>query len=478
MTTPQVLALDLASGGVTASLVGKDLRPVSTGNAPWTFIPEGSGAGTLSLGVVLDTVASAVRSGMADHPPPELMVLSSMMHTLAIVSVEGEPLSPVFTWNDRRGGAPVAGMAVRLGNYRERTGCHFHPSFPAYKLAWLRGAGAEWLNGEFRVGSLRSCVQHALTGTWSEDVATASASGLMELDSGKWDRVTLDALRIDPAMLPPLVDCRQIEGRLSRKWAAQLGLPDGCPVVAGAGDGFLAATGSGCDTDRRAAATLGTTASVRRFVTSSATGSDPCTFCYRYGDGRFLSGCAGNNGGNVLEWASHALGPIGDDESSHSPPLFLPFLLGERAPFWDAALRPRWVGVDGSTLSDLRTAVIESQAFQLAVYLELTTRGAAARPKALILSGNGFSHAPIAGKLAALVGMPVLAPIEPGLATIRGAARCGFGAMGEDTHDDVERLVDEATAIESVGTPGLDERYGRFRDLYLDLDSDREPARD
>ena len=280
------------------------------------------------------------------------------------------------------------------------------------------------------------------------------------------------------SLLPPLVDCQQIAGGLSRKWAARLGLPGGCPVVAGAGDGFLATTGSACDTDRRVAVTLGTTASVRRFVTSSATGSDPRTFCYRYGDGRFLSGCAGNNGGNVLEWASHALGPIGDDESRHSPPIFLPFLLGERAPFWDATLGPRWVDVDGSTLSDLRTAVIESQAFQLAAYLELTTRGAAARPKALILSGNGFSHAPIAAKLATLVGMPVLAPIEPGLATIRGAARCGFGAMGEDTHDDVERLVDEAAAIEPVGTPGLDERYGRFRDLYLDLDSDRQPARD
>ena len=156
MTRSRVLALDLASGGVTASLVGKDLRPVSTGNAPWTFVPEGSGTGTLSLGVVLDTVACAVRSGMAHHPPPELIVLSSMMHTLAIVSVEGKPLSPVFTWNDRRGGAPVAGIADRLGNYRERTGCHFHPSFPAYKLAWFRGAGAEWLNREFRIASVRS----------------------------------------------------------------------------------------------------------------------------------------------------------------------------------------------------------------------------------------------------------------------------------------------------------------------------------
>ena len=250
------------------------------------------------------------------------------------------------------------------------------------------------------------------------------------------------------------------------------------PLLRAPGDGFLATTGSGCDTDRRVAATLGTTASLRRFVTSSATGSDPRTFCYRYGDGRFLSGCAGNNGGNVLEWASHALGPIGDDESGDSLPLFFPFLLGERAPFWDATLGPRWVGVDGSTLSDLRTAVIESQAFQLAVYLELTTRGASARPEALILSGNGFRHAPIAGKLAALVGMPVLEPMQPGLATIRGAARCGFGAMGVDTHNAVEGLVDEAAAIEPVATPGLDERYGRFRDHYLSRDSDREPARD
>lgn len=464
---PQVLALDLASGGVTASLTGADLRPVSTGNAQWTFIPDPFGASTLSPGVALDAVASAVRSCMAHRPPPELLVLSSMMHTLAIASVDGEPLSPIFTWNDRRGGRPVAGIADRLGNYRERTGCHFHPSFPAYKLAWLRGSGSALLNDEFRVGSLRSYVQRALTGIWSEDVSTASASGLLELDAGQWDRVTLDVLQMDPATLPPLVDCEQIVGRLSGEWAGRLGLPRGCPVVAGAGDGFLATTGSGCDTHRRVAATLGTTASVRRFVTSPSPGIDPRTFCYRYGSGRFLSGCAGNNGGNVLEWAFHTLGPSEDAETGSSPPLFLPFLLGERAPFWDATLRPRWVGVDGSTLADLRTAVLESLAFQLAAFLELTTSGAASRPEAVVLSGNGFSHAPIAGKLAALSGMPVLQPIEPGLSTIRGAARCGFAAMGVDTNHAAESLVREAETIEPDAAPGLDKRYRRFREFYL-----------
>ena len=198
-------------------------------------------------------------------------------------------------------------------------------------------------------------VQGVLTGIWSEDVSTASASGLLELDSRQWDRVTLDVLGIDAARLPPLIDCQQIAGRLSRKWAVRLGLPDGCPVVAGAGDGFLATTGSGCDTDRRVAVTLGTTASVRRFVTSSATGSDPRTFCYRYGDGRFLSGCAGNNGGNVLEWASHALGPIGDDESRRfSPDSSFPSCSENGRP---SGMR-RWVPV-GSTLTDRLFLIFE-----------------------------------------------------------------------------------------------------------------------
>jgi gluconokinase len=464
---PTVLAIDIASGGVTASLVGEDLKPFRSVDVPWTFVDDGDGGAGLAASNALDSVFAAMVECVADQTPPDAMVLSSMMHTLVVTTVEGMVRSPVFTWKDRRNGGFAATVLERLGDYRARTGCHFHPSFPSFKLAWLQWSRPKILEGEYRLRSLKALVQDALTGNPAEDVSSISASGLGNLETGGWDTLTLEVLGIAPDALGPAIDSQAIAGGLKSEMAARLGLPEALPVIAGAGDGFFATTGSGCDDASRVAITLGTTASVRRFVGPADASSNDSTFCYRYDSERFLNGCASSNGGNVLDWAAEALGSLDGAEEAPEPPLFLPFLNGERAPFWDASLEPRWVGVNGSSLPELKAAIVESQAFALAAYFEITTAGSKRTPDLAVLSGNGFLDQRIGPMLAALIPVPVLEPAEAGLATIRGATRCGFEAMGMDTNDAMERFVDQAIRVKAAPKPALQSRYERFRDVYL-----------
>ena len=74
------------------------------------------------------------------------------------------------------------------------------------------------------------------------------------------------------------------------------------------------------------------------------------SFCYRIGPDRFLIGGASNNGGIVLQWLKDQFLKTGGDfqdlfaeaktsTTSTEGLVFLPYILGERAPIWNASAR-------------------------------------------------------------------------------------------------------------------------------------------
>jgi gluconokinase len=463
----RVLAIDIGSGGVTAARLDATLAPGRLSETPWTLRPDARGSATLSMECIREEVEATVRQASGNLGPPEAIVLASMMHTLVVTGPDHVPRTPLFTWLDRDTLSDAAPMRSMLGDdYTRRTGAWFHPSFPAYKLARLVRTARSATEPPFCVHSARSWIQHAWTGIASEDISTASASGLLGLDSGEWDPRTLEALDLDAAALLPLVEPRTRVGGLGKEAGARMGLPSGTPVVAGGGDGFLAALGSGCSTSGRFAITLGTTSGVRRMQSRPEDGSGSGLFCYRYDRGRFLAGAASNNGGNVLDWARRTYGV---DAWSPAPadrgrPVFLPFVFGERAPFWDAARAPRWIGVSPSHRpADLGAAAFEGVAFTMAAYARILA-AETGDPTSGVLSGNGFHTGGIARILAALVRFPLALPEGHGQATLRGAAMIGFDALGIAIPGG-----DSGPApppIVPLEDPGLPERFATFLAHY------------
>jgi gluconokinase len=474
MDRPVVIALDLASGGATAALVTPELAVHSVFESPWTLVDHGAGSYGLAPGAVLDHVAEAIRLACSDQPEPDAIVLASMMHTLLLAGPDGAPRGPIRTWRDR-GPLPDSRLMGSPSAYRQRTGCYIHPSFPASKLLQLRRSGSAELRAGFRIESMKSFVQRHLTGESAEDVSTASASGLLDLDTGGWDPATLDALDIDISGLPPVVGTGTILGGLASRAAAWTGLAHGIPVVAGIGDGFAATIGSGCTPGGSVSVTLGTTSSVRKVVPTPHRRPDG-TFCYRFAGDRFLVGCSSSNGGNLLDWERSALPPApdphpGNGETEGGVPVFMPFLGGERSPFWDAGLEARWVGVDRTrTTEELRAAVVESTVFLIRYAYERVV-GDGPRPRSAVISGNGFRRRDLGSVLAGLVDIPIVEPDEPGLATIRGAASVGFDALGIDTKRAVESLVEKARTIAPAPDHGVHERFGRFHAHMADIES-------
>src|SRR5262249_32705894 len=179
----------------------------------------------------------------------------------------------------------------------------------------------------------------------------------------------------DDNYLPRICRRTEIIGQVTSSAAADFGLPEGVPVVAGTGDGFLANVGSDCEVPSRIAVSLGTSAVTRQTLFRPVGDSAAGTFCYRADEDAFLLGCAGSNGGNVLDWGRQVLGTPRDAISVEDPPIFIPLLHGERSPDWNLHLTGSWHRLTWRhTAAHLSRSILESVVFNLAHFVEIVQR--------------------------------------------------------------------------------------------------------
>jgi len=151
--------------------------------------------------------------------------------------------------------------------------------------------------------------------------------------------------------------------------------------IIGASDGCLANLGSFTINEHEAALTIGTSGAVRVTSNSPIYNFNAMTFNYRLDENTFVCGGAVNNGGNTLQWFLQNLygvsNPSTDDyykffqEVDAVKPgaeglIFLPYLSGERAPYWDAKSCGTFFGVKTHhTKSHFSRAVIEGICYAL-----------------------------------------------------------------------------------------------------------------
>jgi xylulokinase len=77
------------------------------------------------------------------------------------------------------------------------------------------------------------------------DITFSMVSGLMHARTGEWDADLLDIFGLPLAKLPRVLEPQAVVGVLQPSLAAQLGLPLGVKILAGAGDGAVTYAGSG-----------------------------------------------------------------------------------------------------------------------------------------------------------------------------------------------------------------------------------------
>ena len=455
-----LLCFDISSGGVSAALFNSKLEVVRFIEENWELSAAGQGSAALSAGHIVERFKQAVR-GLAIAEPLDAICIGAFMHNCVLLDRSDKPLTPVFTWLDQRGEEGIEFIRSRLGEgFHERTGCRFHPMFPVFKLATLQVQNDQSIAQARRVVSVKALLNQRLTGVWTEDHGMASASGMYNIRDGDWDQELLAILKLKKEMLPPVSSRSGVAGRITREAASEFGLPEGMPVINGSGDGFFAHSGSECNSPDRISVTLGTSAVARQGLPVPVFDLVSGTFCYRAAGNEYLLGCAGNNGGNVLEWGRAVFGDqeaprMGDAEDL---PIFIPLLHGERSPDWNPHLKASWHGLTaGNTAADLSRSVVEGVIFNLGHYVEILQETSRVKASSIVLSGNGFLHPLAAPLLAAVASITVSTPSDPGLASLRGAGVCALEAMG------VAAPPLHTTQVLPLKDAGIAKRYAEYK---------------
>ncbi|OKL39729.1 gluconokinase [Pontibacter flavimaris] len=291
---------------------------------------------------------------------------SGAMHSLLLVDASGKLLSNSYTWADSRShkyADEIKNSTVGHKIYLQ-TGTPVHPMSPLVKLCWLRQEQPELFGQAAKFIGIKEFVLHRLFGEYKVDYSVASAMGLFHIFKFGWHEDALQVAGVAPGQLPEPVPPTYTFRGLQPADAALLHLNPDTPFVIGASDGCLANLASHAVRPGEAVVTIGTSGAVRMMANQPATDLQERVFSYILDKDHFVLGGAVNNGGVALRWfrdtfyASETLEAnlkeqdiyelLNEVAESIKPGaeglLFLPYLLGERAPIWDGSARACFIG--------------------------------------------------------------------------------------------------------------------------------------
>jgi xylulokinase len=289
----------------------------------------------------------------------------------------------------------------------------------------------------------------------------------------------IEALGLNTGLFPEVHASTDVIGRVSPAAASASGLMAGTPVVIGGGDGACATVGAGSVRPGETYANLGSSSWIA--VTTRQPIYDPqqrtFTLAHLIPGYYFPIGTMQAAGGSY-GWLERLLYPLGNvqalqimDSAAASVPvgahglLFLPYLMGERSPYWNPQARGALVGLAmPHGQAELARAVLEGVALNLGLILEVL-RAQDVQLERLLLIGGGARSAVWRQILADVLDLPVWLPALTTEATALGAIIAGGVGVGLFADFEVvDRLVSARPAEQPQ--PACHQYYTALLDLF------------
>ena len=307
-----------------------------------------------------------------------------------------------------------------------------------------------------------------LTGERLTDYTEAGGAALLDWQTLTWAASRLELIGLDPALLPPLRWPQEDGGSLLPHLAARYGLRADIKVIVGAGD-VLALVAGAPPSPGQVTCSLGSSSMVFCPLAPGQTVTDPTDRLYVYPllPYRLLGGVSSTTGAAV-QWAWQALY---EDQVPFAQAIqqglavlpgadglfFLPFLSGERSPFWNDGLRGAFYGL---TLTHGRAhllrAVLEGVSFSLRYLNDIFTE-LGAPPHSIALAGGGASIPGWPQLIADVCRLPVL--IYAGQETVTRALYA-YACLALRSDDAFDRALGRTFAAPvAFGPHPQDERY-------------------
>ena len=383
---------------------------------------------------------TAVRAALAEKTGVVKAIgLSGQMHSLVLLGESGKPTRPAVIWADTRAAAEVDAFNAKVDRDTQIhvLGNPAATGFTALSLMWVKALEPQVYTASRCALLPKDYLRYRLTNVLATDPTDASATLLFDVLKRAWAQGVVEALELNPALLPPVLPSDEVAGELTKEAAEALGLPSGLPVVTGAGDQASAATGCGVFHPGSMLITLGSGGQV--FAALETPTPDPALQVHLFCHVRnwHLLGAV-QNVGLALGWTRELFGWDWEAffrQAASVPPgadglLFLPYLTGERTPHMDPHAKGTFHGLTlAHGPAHVARAALEGTTFALKDAVDALERvgGTAER---LILTGGG-ARSPLRQQLLADVLNRSLYAADVDNASAKGAAvLAGAGVRG------------------------------------------------
>ncbi len=392
-----VLGIDIGTSGTKTVLFDEKGRAVKSSTIEYPLYQPQNGYAEQNPADWFNAVAKTVKSVISQIDVNSIVGigLSGQMHGLVMLDEKNEVIRPSIIWCDQRTSAECKEITEKIGAERliEITANPALTGFTASKILWVRNNEPENYNKCCHILLPKDYVRFKMTGAYATEVSDASGMQLLDIAKRQWSSEVLKILDINPEFLPKVYESPDITGYINAEFSKLSGLPEGIPVVGGAGDNAAAAIGTGVAEDSKAFTTIGTSGVV--FVHTSEMKIDPKgrvhTFCAAVPGCWHVMGVT-QGAGLSLKWfrdnfctseketaklmncdeyylmdMEAKTVPIGADRL-----FYLPYLMGERTPHLDPDARGVFFGLSAlHTKKHMLRAVMEGVAYSLRDCIEV-----------------------------------------------------------------------------------------------------------
>lgn len=420
--------------------------------------------------------------------------VSGHMGGLWALDAAGAPAGPAIAWPDARAASLLEewsgrGLTARIAAV---SGNAAIPGVPLVLLAWLKAQDPARYDRIATLFFAKDYINFRLTGVAATDESDLS---FFPCDIRE-RRLSAELMELAgvPEMAARLAPVRQtgaVVGHVTAAAAHLTGLPQGIPVVSGAGDAVAAAIGVGALAPGEAVTVIGTSFMNNLTVDHPATEPEGVGFLFLMPDGRWQRLMSNTGGGSLcLDWVLRAFGQEAygkpdaavfarlEQEVRAEPPLPGGLMIhpyfgtsGMTAPRHEPSARGFVFGLDlQTTPARLARAVMEGVALAM-----VECYGALdCEVRSIRITGGGARSAIWREICAAAVNRPLLLPEveETGALGVAMLAAVATGAH-PDLTTAAARMVRISETI--LPDPALVQRYRAASTLFRDLGADLVP---
>jgi gluconokinase len=438
-----ILAVDIGTTSTKSLLVQSNGEVVVSANTAYMTDYPQTGYAEQNAETLLSAVKKVIQDVAKENTKYiQGVSFSCAMHSLIAVDEKGKALSPVILWGDTRSARQAQQLrSSKVGEHiYHATGTPIHPMSPLCKLMWMKETQAVLFKNTARFVSIKEYILFHLTGEWAIDYSLASATGLFDVHQLQWMPEALKQAGINESKLSRCVSPYHIILLSNPIIANELYLNNNTPFVLGGSDGCLANLGSGVMEPGELSITIGTSGAARLSSKNFCEDSQQRIFNYRLDEDYFITGGATNNGSVLLKWFSDQilkekvspadlLDRAMKVEAGAEGLLFLPYILGERAPFYNPDARGVFFGMaHHHTCEHMLRALIEGICFEIKTIADAIEQCAGEAIHQVVASG-GFSHSESWVQLLADILGKQISVNDPNDASAMGAAIIGFNAL-------------------------------------------------